>query len=229
MDVSTLTAFDAGVLAIIGLSTLFAFGRGFATVALSFVAWAGALMATIFGLEVLKPYGRQYISPPELADLITLAVLFFVTLFILKRIAEMVGGMVKASPVGLLDRSLGALFGLLRGMVIVATLYLGFSKLFGPEDQPVWMKEARLRPLVAWSAEMLEGLAAEALGKDPTKVGSDYLKRAADSVPSQFITEKLEEQAAKYKEKQRDQLNDLVNELDTEKSDTTKDKKDPPK
>ncbi|WP_417457208.1 CvpA family protein [Kordiimonas sp.] len=219
MDLSsnTLTAFDAAVLIIVGLSTLFAFGRGFATVALSFGAWAGALLATVFGFELAKSYGRDIISPPELADLITLAVIFFVTLFVLKQIAEFIGGMVKDSPVGLLDRSLGALFGLLRGVVIVSVIYLGFDKLFPSSSQPEWIKEARLKPLVAWSAGMIEGFASEAMGKDPTGVGSDYLQKAADSVPSQFINEKLEEQAAKYIEEQRDQLDDLVGELAKEK------------
>ena len=217
MSTDTLTAFDAAVLIIIGLSTLFAFGRGFATVALSFGAWAGALLATVFGFELVSPYGRDLISPPELADLITLALLFFLTLFILKQVAEFVGGMVKDSPVGLLDRSLGALFGLLRGVVIVSVIYLGFDKLFPSSNQPDWIEHARMRPLVAWSAGMIEGFAAEAMGKEPTNVGDDYLKRAAGAVQSQFVNEKLEEQAAKYIEEQRDQLDELVNELAKEK------------
>nr|WP_155895755.1 hypothetical protein [Kordiimonas gwangyangensis] len=66
MSTDTLTAFDAAVLIIIGLSTLFAFGRGFATVALSFGAWAGALLATVFGFELASPYGRELISRPSL-------------------------------------------------------------------------------------------------------------------------------------------------------------------
>lgn len=217
----TLTAFDIGVLIIVGLSTLFAFGRGFATVALSFGAWAGALMATIVGFELVKPYGRQYISPPELADLVTLGVLFFLTLFILKQLAEFIGRTIKESPVGFLDRSLGALFGLLRGMVIVAIAYLAFDKLYPADNQPDWVKSARLKPLVAWSAEMLEGFAGDALGDDPKSVGSDYLEKAADAVPSQFINEKLEEQAAKYIEDQRKGLDALVDDLakDTKKDD----------
>jgi membrane protein required for colicin V production len=217
LSTDTLTAFDAAVLIIIGLSTLFAFGRGFVTVALSFGAWAGALLATVFGFEFAKPYGRDFINPPELADLITLAVLFFVTLFILKQIAEFIGGMVKDSPVGLLDRSLGALFGLLRGVVIVSVIYLGFDKLFPSESQPDWIQNARTRPLVAWSAGMIEGFASEALGKEPSKVGDDYLERAAGAVQSQFINEKLEEQAAKYIEEQRDQLDELMDEVAKEK------------
>lgn len=219
MDIQTdaLTAFDIAVLAIVGLSAIFAFGRGFATVALSFGAWAGALVATVFGFTLVKPYGRDLISPPELADIITLVVLFFATLFILKQIAEMIGGMIKDSPVGFLDRSLGALFGLLRGLVIVAALYLGFDKLFPASSQPDWVKNAQLKPLVAWSAEMLEGFAADVLGKDPTTVGSEYLEKAADAVPSQFINEKLEEQAAKYIEQQRQSLDDLMEDVAKEK------------
>lgn len=219
MTSETLTAFDVAVLVIIGLSTLMAFGRGFATVALSFGAWAGALMGTVFGFALAKPYGRDLISPPELADIITLGVLFFVSLFILKQLAEFIGGMIKDSPVGLLDRSLGALFGLLRGLVIVSVVYLGFSKLYGTSDQPEWVKDARLRPLIAWSAEMVEGFADDVLGKDPKEVGNDYLKRAADAVPSQFINEKLEEQAAKYIEDQRKSLDELVDEIAEKKKD----------
>lgn len=215
MDISadSLTAFDVAVLVIVGLSTVLAFGRGFATVALSFGAWAGALMATIFGFTLARPYGRDLISQPELADFITVIVLFFLTLFVLKQIAEFVGRTVKESPIGFLDRSLGALFGLLRGMVIVSILYLAFNKLYPASTQPEWVTDARTRPLVAWSAEMLEGFAADALGEDPKSVGSDYIERAADAVPSQFINEQLEEQAARYIEDQRKELDALLEEV----------------
>ncbi|GHF28859.1 hypothetical protein GCM10017044_25140 [Kordiimonas sediminis] len=223
MDVSSLTAFDIAVLVIIGLSTLFAFGRGFATVALSFGAWAGAFVASIFGFQLLKPYGRDLITPPELADLITLVVLFFVTLFVLKLLAEWIGGAIKDSQIGFLDRSLGALFGLLRGMVIVSILYLGFAKLYPGQEQPEWVKDAKLRPLVSWGAEMMEGLAAEALGKDPTEVGKDYIEKASQSVESQFINEKLEEQAAKYMQEQRNKMDKLFDDIADEEEKKKKD------
>ena len=184
MEVSSLTAFDIGVLVIVGLSTLLAFGKGFATVALSFGAWIGAFLAVTFGFTAVQPYGRDLISPPELADIITLVAVFFITL--------------------------------LRGIVIVSLLYFGFVKLFPGKDHPDWMEEARLKPLVAWGAEMLEGYAAEALGRDPTEVGSDYLQKAADAVPSQFIEEALEEQAAKYMEKNQDKLDDLIDQVTEE-------------
>ncbi len=218
MPETSLTLFDIAVLVIVGLSTLLAFGRGFATVALSLAAWVGALMATVFGGGLLEPHAREMIKPEWLADTITYAVLFILSLYVLKKLAEMLGRSIKDSPVGFLDRSLGALFGLLRGMVIVSALYFGFTKFMPMDKEPEWMKEAQLRPLVAWGAEMLEGFAAEALGKDPTEIGDEYMKKAADSVPSQFINEKLEEQAAKYMEAQRDKLDELVEEVVNEKN-----------
>ncbi len=213
MELETLTAFDVAVLVIIGLSTLFAFGRGFTTVALSFGAWIGSLFATVFGFTLAKPYGREYISPPELADIITLAVIFFLSLFILKQIAEWIGGMVKDSPVGLLDRSLGALFGLLRGMVIISIAYLGFSKIFNEDNSPEWVQTAQTRPLVAWGANMVEGFAQRMLGEDTKSIGTDYVDRAAKAIPNQFLTDQAEQAAAKYLKDQRKDLEDLISDV----------------
>lgn len=216
MDVSSFTAFDIAVVVIVVLSTLLAFGKGFATVALSFGAWVGAIMAVIFGFTAVQPYGRDLISPAELADIITLIAVFFITLFVLKQVANLIGSAIKSGSIGFLDRSLGALFGLLRGMVIVSLLFFAFVKLFPGKEQPEWMQEAKLKPLVAWGAEMLEGYASEALGRDPTEVGSEYLQKAADAVPSQFIEEQLQEQAATYIEQNQDKLDDLIDQVTEE-------------
>jgi len=209
IDTGSLTAFDIGVLVIVGLSTLMAFGKGFATTALSLGAWVGAFAAVIIGYTFVEPYGRDLISPPWLADIITVIVLFFVTLLLLRTLGGVIGGAIKNSPVGFLDRSLGALFGLLRGAVIVSLLYFGFVKIF-PDKNVEWIEKAQTKPLVAWSAEMLEGYAAEAFGRDPKEVGSEFLQKAADAVPSQFVEEALEEQAAKYLNENRAELEQLV-------------------
>lgn len=209
MDASALTAFDIAVLVIIGLSTLLAFSKGFAKVALSLLAWVGAFAAVIFGQTAVEPYMQDIISPPGLANIISVVALFFVTLLVLKIIGNSIGNAIKNGPVGFLDRSMGALFGLVRGAVIVSLLYFGFIKIF-PNKDVDWIEKGQTKPLVAWGAEMLEGYAAEALGRDPTEVGSDFIEKAADAVPSQFIEEAVEEQAAKYIDENRAELERLV-------------------
>lgn len=218
MDASTLTAFDIAVLVVIGLSIILAFGRGFATVALSLLAWIATIVGVVFAGELIVPYVRPYIEPAWLADTITYAGLFIGGLILLKWLAGLIGGMIKNSPVGFLDRSLGALFGLLRGMVLVSALYFAFTKLV-PGDEPKWIADAQTKPLVAWGAEMLSSIAGDALGDRPDEFGDEYLKRAADAVPSQFINDALEEQAAKYMEENREKLDELLEKV--EKDDGT--------
>lgn len=218
MDISTpLTAFDVAVLVIIGLSMVMAFSRGFATVALSLGAWVVTILGVVFAGELITPYLRPYVEPEWLADTITYSSLFIGGLFLLKWLAGLIGGAIKNSPVGFLDRSLGALFGLLRGMVLVSALFFGFTKLF-PGDEPDWIADAQTRPLVSWGSDMLGTVVAGALGRDADNFGDDYLQRAADAVPSQFINEALEEQAAKYIEEQREKLDALVEDVEDDGS-----------
>lgn len=208
----SLTAFDAAVLIVIAVSTIAAFAKGFVTVALSFAAWFGAFFAATGGFSHIQSYGRDLIQPPELADIITLVALFFLTLIVLKLLAGWIGSAVKASPVGFLDRSLGALFGILRGFVIISIAYLAFTKLY-PAGGPDWVQNARLKPLVSWAAEMVEGFAQTALGQDSKQIGTDYLEKTKNAIPSQYLNEQIEKEAAKYLNTERKKLDSLFDDL----------------
>lgn len=214
----SITAFDIAVLATVLLSMLFAFGRGFVTVALSFVAWAGAFFASTAGFTYIQPYGRDLIEPKELADIITLIALFFVTLLVLKMLADLIGRTVKESPIGFLDRSLGAAFGLARGVVIVSVAYLAFSKLYPGNQAPDWVDDAQLKPIVAWSAEMVEEFARDALGTEQGRDSQAYLKKVQNATESQFSTEKLKEFVPEYSKPEQQQLDNLFEQLEEETS-----------
>jgi membrane protein required for colicin V production len=60
-----------------------------------------------------------------------------------------------------LDRSLGLVFGLVRGAAVVALAYLIFAALFPPEDRPAWVTEARTEPFMAEGAEVLAAILPE--------------------------------------------------------------------
>jgi len=53
--------------------------------------------------------------------------------------------MVLDSRIGALDRTLGFLFGLARGLVIVVVAYLFFAWLVPPKTQPTWVANAKSR------------------------------------------------------------------------------------
>ena len=209
------TGFDWGVLIIIALSLIHAFSKGFTNVALSLAAWAGALAVTILGYVPLAPYARDLVQPEQLADLLLVVTLFISSLVLLKLVADRVGDAVKSSAIGFLDRSLGALFGLMRGLVIVSVVFIGMKAILG-DSQPEWIASAKTRPLVAWGATMVEELAGSALGeaeKSPLDVIEDSFKsgsQAATNALEKVVAEKVAEEAAKYENKARERLNKTI-------------------
>ncbi len=198
------TGFDIIVFAIIGLSTVLAFARGFTTVALSFASWVGALLAVIFGYALVQPYARAYISPVELADFTAIGGLFLIALIVLRVIANQVGSAVKDSPVGFLDRSLGALFGFLRGAVVVSVAYLILVAVLR-DDQPDWIADAKSRPLVAWGADVVSALAEDAFGSRPEGALDNARQQALDAAKS--ISEDV---AETYTQEARKKLDSVI-------------------
>jgi len=221
MDTSALTAFDIVVLAVIIISTLFAFGRGFVTVALSFASWGGAFFTAVLGFDLVAPWVQGYITQPDLANITTFAALFFLSLFIFKQIAEMIGGKVKSSFIGFLDRSLGALFGMLRGYVIVCVAYLGVTAFTGSE-QPHWLRDAQTRDFVHYGAELVTDLTRDLVGEeDDDSATQKLIQQAADSTPSQYLEETASEALDAIVDKvSQEKLDELIDKVSAEDDDT---------
>ena len=74
-----MNALDIIVIAVIALSALFAFARGFVKEALSIGAWLGAGLVTLYGLPLVRPFVRQYIGTPLAADAAAGSALFIVS------------------------------------------------------------------------------------------------------------------------------------------------------
>src|SRR5690606_23399446 len=140
------------------VSGLLAFARGFLREVLSVGAWIGAAAATIYGFPLAKPFLRDHISTQLLADVITGVVIFVVSLGILSTLSHVISRNVRGSASGPVDRSLGLLFGLLRGAVVVCGAWLLLALVMAPADRPDWITEARSLPLVEAGAQALAGL-----------------------------------------------------------------------
>ena len=159
MDKLPLNVVDLGVLGVILISTLLAFSRGLVREVLSIGAWIVAALATIYGLPHLRDFARTYITQQLVADAVTGVAIFVVTLILCAAISHMVARNVRHSGFGAIDRSLGALFGVLRGVILVCLAYLAFVWAEPkPEDQPDVVKNARTLKYVAQGADLLRSL-----------------------------------------------------------------------
>ena len=158
MDGLPINFTDLIILAVLLLSALLAFSRGFVHELLGVGAWIGAIIATLWLFAPAQEVARDLIAIELLADIAAGVAIFLVALILLSIISRMIGRRVRESSLGFLDRTLGVLFGLLRGALLICLLWLGVSWLMPEDQQPEWLTNAQLLPLVEDGAGLLRDL-----------------------------------------------------------------------
>lgn len=149
-----MTVFDYVVLVIMGLSVLLSILRGFVREALALVSWLVAFfVAKLYTLE-LAPLLPQSIPSQSLRILAAFLILFLATLLICSLLAIALSAVFKRAGLGWMDRCLGALFGLARGMVIVGILVLLGGLTTVPKDVR-WRNAMFSAPLEAMVISLL--------------------------------------------------------------------------
>jgi membrane protein required for colicin V production len=156
-------AFDFSIIAIIALSAVFAFARGFVREALSIVAWIGAAAITLYGFNSVFAIVVRLVTTPLLADLIVAAGLFVISLVVLTILTGYLARFVRSSALSPIDRTLGLIFGLARGVLLVCLAYLVLDISLPPNDRPPWVKEAKSERFLAKGSDMLRAALPESL------------------------------------------------------------------
>lgn len=129
-----MTVFDYAVLAIIGLSILLSMMRGFLREVLALAGWVAAFfVAKLYTLE-LAPLLPEAIPSETLRLLAAFVILFLATLLVTSLLAIALSEVFKKVGLGWLDRWLGAIFGLARGVIIVGVLVLLAGLTSIPQD-----------------------------------------------------------------------------------------------
>ncbi len=154
---------DIVVLAVIALSTLLALGRGFVKEVLSIFGWIGAAIGTFvifFYVPQVRAFANQQIAEPLLADIACAVSLFVILLIVLGFFNHAIASRIHASSLGPLDKSLGLVFGLVRGIVLVALAHMAMTDWFLPEKsrRPEVINQARTEPYVAMAATAIKNL-----------------------------------------------------------------------
>lgn len=155
---SSLNAVDGAVIIILIISGLLAYARGFVHETLAVGGWVGAFFATLYGYSYVQPIAREYIPAELLADIAAGAAIFIITLTALSFVSRAISSRVKESALNVLDRSLGFLFGVARGVVIICVLFIGFEFLIPRDDHPEWATSARTMPFIIQGADMMYDL-----------------------------------------------------------------------
>ena len=146
---------DLGVIAIVLVSAVLAMVRGFTREVLAIASWGAAAVAAIYFHPLVLPFVKPYISKDTIALAVAAAIVFFATLIIVSIITVKISDAILDSKVGPLDRSLGFVFGALRGLLLCVIAFAFFNWLVPEKTQPVWVKDAKLKPLLQSTGEEL--------------------------------------------------------------------------
>jgi len=180
------TFVDIAIVVVLLVSGLLAFIRGFVQEVLAVGAWVGAIVIAVLGFPYAQPYARDLIPHELAANVAAGAAIFVVALVVLSLLTRSLAKRVKDSALNALDRSLGFLFGLFRGAVLVCLAYIALEWMVGSQ-QPSWLRDARAMPLVEWGADQLKSL----VPSQAKKAGGDAADDARDQARKVLETERL--------------------------------------
>lgn len=169
---------DLILLGIMLISGLLALMRGFTREVLSLVAWALAALAAYLAYrqQSLVDLALPYFDKPVLAQIAVAAVVFLLVLIIVSVISVKISDLVIDSAAGAFDRTLGFIYGLGRGFILVAIAYLFYGWLLPADKQEPWVRDAASLPYLKSAGELLlsfmppdiaETLTNTALQKNP--------------------------------------------------------------
>ncbi len=156
-----ITLLDIVLIIVMLISGLLAMIRGFMREVLSIAAWILAAAATLYAYAKLLPSATQYFNSDVVAKAAVIGGTFLITLLVISVITMRISDMVLDSRVGALDRTLGFLFGLGRGLIIVVVAFAFFNWLVPAKSQPTWISGAKSKVFLASMADWLMAMSPD--------------------------------------------------------------------
>jgi membrane protein required for colicin V production len=148
-----MTWIDYAIIAICVASAAFGYWRGFVKEAIALATWLVAILLAWQGSWLIEDRLGDWESAPELRVWVARAIIFAVVLVLGGVLAWMLRTLVRGTGLSSTDRSLGALFGCARGVLLVGLLAILVDAVDVAGRN--WWAEARLRPI---SEQIAEGI-----------------------------------------------------------------------
>ncbi len=201
-----ITILDLVLLAVMLVSGLLAMVRGFMREILSIAAWGAAALVTLYSYQKLLPTAKTYFNNDTIASVAVIAGVFIGTLIVVSIVTVRISDMILDSRIGALDRTLGFLFGLARGLLIVVVAFLFFAWLVPVKQRPDWVSGAKSLTMLQSTGDWLMSL----LPDDPENT---ILKRFKKNKPEDEQTDAepvAPGAAGGYSKPARDSLKQLI-------------------
>lgn len=226
MESSQFNAFDVFVALILVASGIFAFRRGLVKEITALGTWILASLFAFAFYPFAKPFMMNHIENEMIADAATGLGLFSLAVIILVPLGDYLNNSVQSPGLSSIDRSLGFVFGLVRGFLIVCLIFLGITFIWPEEqedDQPTWLAEAKTKPTLIYGVNLIKAFVPEdaEAAKDETieksRAAAEKAIEAARRLedfstpsPKNYTDNKETEEPSSYEDDARDTMDDLI-------------------
>ena len=151
--IGPLTYLDAGFIALAIISGLLALYRGLSREILAVLSWIAAALTALYFLyrqeglaaDIAQQMGVELI----IAKIVLCSVSALIVLVIVHLITSRISDSILDSQIGMIDRILGLVFGLLRALVLIVIPYMFYAEFIPDENEHLpWIKNAKSLPLI---------------------------------------------------------------------------------
>lgn len=201
MDVLTLV-FDVVIIAILLISVLIAVLRGFIREVLTIFGVIGGVAAAYFLGPLLQPLFHGWLvgdtSEEEvaelfgiipydmLADFLAYGIIFVIVVIILSLLSHMLSSWARAVGLGVVDRILGAAFGVIRAVIILGILYMPLYMLADKEDREGWFGTAKSYPYVERITEQMHKFMPDSVTEGAEKEKGNIADKLRKEMEAKF-------------------------------------------
>lgn len=165
------TVVDAVVAGVIVLSAILAYSRGLVREAMAIAGWIGAaILAFMFApaaqplIKELPVVGEFLADSCELSIIGAFAAVFAVGLVIAALFTPLFSSVVQRSALGGIDQALGFLFGVARGVILVAVAFIVYDRAVAANTIPMVDDSRSAKVFASFQANIDANIPADAPG-----------------------------------------------------------------
>jgi membrane protein required for colicin V production len=176
--IGPLTYLDVALIAVAFISGLLAMYRGFARELLSILSWiaAAGVGYWIFATkkDMTAEIAAQTSLPPQVATIAVAVVVALIVLIIVHLITARISDAILDSQVGMIDRILGFIFGVLRGFLLFVIPYMAYEAFISPdkEKQHPMVRDAYFRDYVKSTGEAIRSVLLQVIPQPSAAPGT---------------------------------------------------------
>ncbi|HRO14161.1 MAG TPA: CvpA family protein [Paracoccus sp. (in: a-proteobacteria)] len=165
------TLVDGIVAAVIILSAILAYSRGFVRESLAILGWIGAAILAFMFAAAMRPLIAQvpYVNDIladscELSTIAGFAVVFALALVVFSILTPLFSSVVQRSALGGVDQGMGFLFGVARGILLVAVAFIVYDRVMASQPVPTVDNSRSAQVFKRMSGQMNDQIPQDAPG-----------------------------------------------------------------